>query len=52
MPQLHRQFAIAQYMYNNISEEDKERLLFNPDSGVWSGYKHPFGFKVNLPPRH
>jgi hypothetical protein len=37
-------------MYNNISEEDKERLLFNPESGVWSGYKHPFGFKVSLFP--
>lgn len=44
--QLHRQFAIAQYLYNNITEEDKERLLFDPDTGRWSGYKHPFGFKV------
>ncbi|KAF5251816.1 hypothetical protein FANTH_3135 [Fusarium anthophilum] len=50
LEQLHRQFAIAQYMYNNISEEDKERLLFNPDSGVWSGYKHPFGFKRHRGP--
>lgn len=33
-------------MYNNISEEDKERLLFDPETGVWSGYKHPYGFKV------
>ncbi|KAG5661976.1 hypothetical protein KAF25_004215 [Fusarium avenaceum] len=48
--QLHRQFGIAQYMYNNISEEDKERLLFDPDSGVWSGYKHPFGFKRHRGP--
>lgn len=45
--QLHRQFALAQYLYNNISDEDKERLLFNPETGVWSGYKHPYGFKVN-----
>ncbi|KAF1972955.1 Clavaminate synthase-like protein [Bimuria novae-zelandiae CBS 107.79] len=45
LEQLHRQFAIAQYLYNNITEEDKERLLFNPDTGVWSGYKHPYGFK-------
>ena len=44
--QLHRQFAIAQYLYNNITDEDKERLLFDPDTGRWSGYKHPFGFKV------
>ncbi|KAJ2995430.1 hypothetical protein NUW58_g1266 [Xylaria curta] len=43
--QLHRQFALAQYMYNNISEGDRERLLFNPETGVWSGYKHPYGFK-------
>ncbi|KAI4594788.1 hypothetical protein KJ359_007591 [Pestalotiopsis sp. 9143b] len=51
--QLHRQFAIAQYMYNNITEDDKERLLFSPEKGVWSGYKHPYGFKVSatmLPP--
>ncbi|KAH7139574.1 hypothetical protein B0J11DRAFT_421674 [Dendryphion nanum] len=45
LEQLHRQFAIAQYLYHNISEEDKERLLFSPDTGVWSGYKHPYGFK-------
>ncbi|KAK2596208.1 hypothetical protein QQS21_006356 [Conoideocrella luteorostrata] len=43
--QLHRQFAIAQYLYKNITEEDKERLLFHPETGVWSGYKHPYGFK-------
>ncbi|RSH82334.1 uncharacterized protein EHS24_007301 [Apiotrichum porosum] len=35
------------YMYDNISEEDKERLLFHPDTGRWAGYKHPFGFKFN-----
>lgn len=29
-----------------MSDEDKERLLFNPETGEWSGYKHPFGFKV------
>ncbi|KAF4212245.1 hypothetical protein CNMCM6805_010446 [Aspergillus fumigatiaffinis] len=45
LEQLHHQFALAQYLYNNISEEDKERLLFNPDTGVWSGYNHPYGFK-------
>jgi hypothetical protein len=46
--QLHRQFAIAQYLYNNITDEDKERLLFDPETGRWSGYKHPYGFKVRL----
>ncbi|KAJ5975397.1 hypothetical protein N7481_009104 [Penicillium waksmanii] len=45
LEQLHRQFGIAQYMYDNITEEDKERLLFDPESGMWSGYKHPYGFK-------
>lgn len=46
--QLHRQFALGQYLYEHISEEDKERLLFEPDaSGKWSGYKHPYGFKVS-----
>jgi len=48
LEQLHRQFALAQYLYDHISEEDKERLLFDPDSGKWSGYKHPFGFKVSV----
>lgn len=43
--QLHRQFALAQYLYANMSEEDKARLLFHPDTGRWAGYKHPFGFK-------
>ncbi|KAF3762026.1 hypothetical protein M406DRAFT_50160 [Cryphonectria parasitica EP155] len=43
--QLHRQFALAQYLYDHITEEDKERLLFDPDTGRWSGYKHPYGFK-------
>ncbi|RDW65904.1 uncharacterized protein DSM5745_09643 [Aspergillus mulundensis] len=50
LEQLHRQFAIAQYLYNNISEEDKERLLFDPDTGRWSGYKHPYGFKRHRGP--
>lgn len=40
--QLHRQFALAQYLYKNISDEDKEHLLFDPDTGMWSGYKHPY----------
>ncbi|PYH42420.1 Clavaminate synthase-like protein [Aspergillus saccharolyticus JOP 1030-1] len=50
LEQLHRQFALAQYLYNNISEEDKERLLFHPETGVWSGYKHPYGFKRHRRP--
>lgn len=47
--QLHRQFSLAQYMYKNITEQDKERLLFSPEKGIWSGYKHPYGFKVRPP---
>lgn len=46
LSQLHRQFGLAQYMYDNISQEDKDRLLFDPETGAWSGYKHPYGFKV------
>ncbi|KAJ5949756.1 gibberellin 3-beta hydroxylase [Penicillium verhagenii] len=45
LEQLHRQFSLAQYLYQNISERDKERLIFSPETGVWSGYKHPYGFK-------
>ncbi|WVW84358.1 hypothetical protein I302_106392 [Kwoniella bestiolae CBS 10118] len=46
LEQLHRQFSLAQYCLYNISEEDQQRLLFNPDvSGKWAGYKHPWGFK-------
>lgn len=47
LEQLHRQFSLAQYLYNKISEEDKSRLLFSPETGEWSGYKHPYGFKVS-----
>lgn len=45
LSQLNRQFSLAQYLYNNISDEDKARLLFDPETGLWSGYKHPYGFK-------
>ncbi|KAF2152788.1 putative gibberellin 3-beta hydroxylase [Myriangium duriaei CBS 260.36] len=51
LEQLHRQFALAQYLYQNISEDDKKKLLYNPENGIWSGYKHPYGFKrVRGPP--
>ncbi|KAJ5155756.1 hypothetical protein N7492_008559 [Penicillium capsulatum] len=42
--------SLEQYMYHNITEEDKEYLLFDPDTGVWSGYKHPYGFKRHRGP--
>lgn len=41
-----RQFSIAQYLHANISEEDKANLLWDPESGVFEGYKAPFGWKV------
>ncbi|KAJ5652951.1 hypothetical protein N7507_010377 [Penicillium longicatenatum] len=45
LEQLHRQFSLAQYLCHNISDQDKARLIFSPENGVWSGYKHPYGFK-------
>ncbi|WWD18847.1 hypothetical protein CI109_103302 [Kwoniella shandongensis] len=42
---LMRQFAIAQYLHRNISEEDKERLLWDPEGGLFEGYKAPYGWK-------
>ncbi|OCF31057.1 flavonol synthase [Kwoniella heveanensis CBS 569] len=42
--QLHRQFSIANHLHTHLSDEDKEKLLFHPDSGLWAGYKHPYGF--------
>jgi hypothetical protein len=38
LEQLHRQFSLAQYLHRNISEEDKERLLWDPGSGLFAGY--------------
>lgn len=46
--QLHRQFSIAQYLHRNMSEEDKERLHWNPDeSGTFAGWKPRFGWRVS-----
>jgi hypothetical protein len=45
--QLHRQFSIAQYLHRNISEEDKDRLHWDPQSGVYAGYKPPHGWRVS-----
>lgn len=42
-----RQFSIAQYLHANISEEDKAKLLWDPESGLFEGYKAPFGWKVS-----
>ncbi|OWZ28083.1 hypothetical protein C356_06520 [Cryptococcus neoformans c45] len=45
LDQLMRQFSIAQYLHANISEEDKAKLLWDPESGLFEGYKAPFGWK-------
>ncbi|ORY28195.1 hypothetical protein BCR39DRAFT_599155 [Naematelia encephala] len=45
LEQLHRQFSIAQYLHRNISETDKDRLHWNPESGIYSGYKPGFGWR-------
>lgn len=45
LSQLHRQFSLAQYMHSNISESDKQRLLWEPSSGTFAGYKPPLGWK-------
>lgn len=43
-----RQFSIAQYNYNHMSDEDKLRLKWDSDGGLFAGYKPPFGWKVSL----
>ncbi|KUJ14690.1 Clavaminate synthase-like protein [Mollisia scopiformis] len=45
LEQLHRQFSLAQYLHQNISQEDKERLLWDPSTGVFAGFKPRFGWK-------
>lgn len=42
---LHRQFDLAQYTHNNISAEDKERLLWDPSKGTFAGWKPRHGWK-------
>ena len=43
LDQLHRQFDLAQYLHSNISDEDKERLLWDPSSGLFAGFKRRLG---------
>lgn len=45
LEQLHRQFSLAQYLHNNISENDKKSLLWDPSTGVFAGFKPRFGWK-------
>lgn len=42
---LHRQFALAQYLHANITAEEKQRLLWNPESGLFAGFKPRTGWK-------
>jgi len=44
LKQLHRQFDLAQYLHSNISEEDKERLFWDPSTGVYAGFKRRLGW--------
>lgn len=44
---MHRQFAIAQYLHQNISDEEKKRLLWDPSTGSFAGFKPGFGWKVS-----
>lgn len=37
LDQLQRQFDLAQYLHRNISDEDKEKLLWDPGSGLFAG---------------
>ncbi|KKY25522.1 putative gibberellin 3-beta [Phaeomoniella chlamydospora] len=44
LDQLHRQFDLAQYLHRNISQADKERLLWDPSSGLFAGFKPRTGW--------
>jgi hypothetical protein len=37
--QLHRQFDLAQYLHTTIYQEDRGRLLWDPSTGVFEGFK-------------
>lgn len=45
LDQLQRQFDLAQFLHRNISDEDKERLLWNPQTGLFAGFKRRLGWK-------
>ena len=45
LEQLQRQFDLAQYLHSNISDEDKERLLWDPKFGLFAGFKRRLGWK-------
>lgn len=43
LEQLHRQFDLAQYLHQNIAEEEKRDLLWDPSTGVFAGFKPRMG---------
>lgn len=45
LAQLHRQFALAQHLHANITAAEKARLLWNPESGVFAGFKARTGWR-------
>ncbi|EMC95879.1 hypothetical protein BAUCODRAFT_139931 [Baudoinia panamericana UAMH 10762] len=45
LEQLQRQFDLAQYLHRNISDDDKQRLLWDPSSGRFAGWKQQWGWK-------
>ncbi|GAD94114.1 hypothetical protein PVAR5_2735 [Paecilomyces variotii No. 5] len=42
---LHRQFDLAQYLHENITEREKNELLWDPSTGVFAGFKRATGWK-------
>ena len=48
--QLWRQFGIAQFLHENIGEEESGEgeggLLWDPEGGSFAGWKRGFGWKV------
>lgn len=45
LEQLHRQFSLAQYLHTNISDADKQRLLWDPSNGLFAGFKPRTGWQ-------
>lgn len=43
--QLQRQYDLAQHTHTHMSEEDKEKLLWDPSKGTFAGYKPGKGWK-------
>jgi len=45
LEQLQRQFSLAQYLHRNISADDKERLQWDPGTGLFAGFKRRLGWR-------